>query len=55
MKYKKGPNGAVELRHESPTTADKQIIEEESKDYLNKYFAEKDSEVAKLKKIEDEA
>lgn len=55
LKYKKGPNGEVQLRHESPTSADKQLIEEESKEYLNKYFAEKDSEVSKLKKIEDEA
>lgn len=55
MKYKKGPNGAVELRHESPTSADKQIIDEESNEYLNKYFKEKDSEVAKLKKIEADA
>lgn len=55
MKYKKGPNGEVQLRHESPTNADKQMIDEESNEYLSKYFAEKDSEVAKLKKIEDDA
>jgi hypothetical protein len=31
------------------------MIEEESKEYLTKYFAEKDKEVDKLKKIELDA
>ena len=55
LKYKKGPKGEVEIRHESPTTSDKQLIEEESKEFISKYFQEKDSEVKKLKKIELDA
>jgi uncharacterized protein YaaW (UPF0174 family) len=31
------------------------MIEEESQEYMSNYFAEKDSEVAKLKKIELDA
>ena len=45
----------VEIRHESPNNSDKEMIEEESQEYLSHYFAEKDSEVAKLKKIELDA
>ena len=55
LQYQKGPQGEVEMRRESPTNSDKQMIEEESEEYMSKYFAEKDSEVAKLKKIELDA
>lgn len=55
LKYQQGPEGVVEIRHESPNNSDKEMIEEESQEYLSHYFAEKDSEVAKLKKIELDA
>jgi hypothetical protein len=38
LKYKKNSKGEVEIRHESPTNSDKQMIEEESKEFISKYL-----------------
>mgnify|MGYP006879167289 CR=1 FL=1 len=54
---KKALKGRLKWGASPPLTPipDKQMIEEESQEYMSNYFAEKDSEVAKLKKIELDA